>query len=195
MLALRDIMTHDVVTMSPDLSLRDAMDLLTTRHISGAPVVANGKVVGVVSLTDLAEFAAATPGVPTEHPEQTEWGDFDEPVEWPADEEPPSAYFVQLWDDAGADVSERLQSSSGPEWNVLEEHTVGEAMSRSVASLPAATSVQRAAEVMQRFGIHRVIVMDDGALVGVVTTKDISDAVADDRLTKRVYVYDRHRPA
>lgn len=186
-------MTREVVTVSPDLSLRDAMDLLTTRHISGAPVVSNGRVLGVVSLTDLAEFAAATPGVPTERPEQTEWGDFDEPVDWPVDEEPPSAYFAQLWDDAGADVSERLQSTSGPEWNVLEEHTVSEAMSRSIASLPAATPVQRAAELMQRSGIHRVIVMDNGLLVGVVTTKDISDAVADERITKRIYVFDTHR--
>ncbi|MGH7679433.1 MAG: CBS domain-containing protein, partial [Gemmatimonadaceae bacterium] len=32
-------MTQDVLTVSPDLSVREAMDLLTSRHISGAPVV------------------------------------------------------------------------------------------------------------------------------------------------------------
>jgi CBS domain-containing protein len=193
MLALRDIMTRDVVTVSPDLSLRDAMELLTSRHITGAPVVANGRVVGVVSLTDLAEFAAATPGVPTERPELAEWGDFDEPVDWPEGDEPPSTYFAHLWDDAGAEVAERLQSTSGPEWNALEEHTVDEAMNRVISSLPASTPVQRAAEMMQRSGIHRVIVMDDDKLVGVVTTKDISDLVADERFTKRVYVFDKRR--
>ncbi len=193
MLALRDIMTHDVVAISPDLSLRDAMDLLTSRHITGAPVLANGRVVGVVSLTDLAEFAAASSGVPTERPEQAQWGDFDEPGDWPDDEDPPSAYFAQLWDDAGAEVTERITSSEGPEWNTLEEHTVSEAMNRVILSLPAATPVQHAAEMMQRAGIHRVIVIDDGKLVGVATTKDISDAVADERLTKRVYVFDRRR--
>lgn len=193
MLALRDIMTRDVVTVSPDLSLRDAMDVLTSRHITGAPVVANGRVIGVVSLTDLAEFAAANPGVPTERPELAEWGDFDDPVDWSDDENPPSVYFAQLWDDAGAEVAERLQFTSGPEWNALEEHTVAEAMNRVISSLPAATSVQRAAEMMQRCGIHRVIVMDDGKLVGVVTTKDISDLVADERFSKRVYVFDKRR--
>ena len=192
MLALRDIMTRDVVTVSPELSLRDAMALLTTQHISGAPVVSRGRVVGVVSLTDLAGFAASSPGVPTERTDPGQWDD-DDGLEWLPDEEPPSAYFAQLWDDAGAEVTERLASTTGPEWNVLEEHTVSEAMNRTISSLPAATPVEDAAELMQRTGIHRVIVMDDGKLVGVVTTKDISDAVADQKLTKRIYVFDRRR--
>jgi CBS domain-containing membrane protein len=64
MLRIHDIMSTDVVTLSPEASLRDAMDVLTTHHITGAPVVTGRKVVGVVSLTDLAEFAASSPGVP-----------------------------------------------------------------------------------------------------------------------------------
>ena len=69
MLRLRDIMTTDVLTVSPELTIRDAMALLSTRHVSGAPVVASGKVVGVLSGTDLLEFAAALPGVPSQRPE------------------------------------------------------------------------------------------------------------------------------
>lgn len=60
MLRLRDIMTTELVTVSPELSLRDAMELLVTSHVSGAPVVAQHRVVGVVSATDLLGFAAAT---------------------------------------------------------------------------------------------------------------------------------------
>jgi CBS domain-containing protein len=193
MLALKDIMTRDVVTVSPDLSLRDAMELLTSRHISGAPVVSRGRVAGVVSLTDLAEFASSTPGTPTERPDQVEWGEYENPVDWPVDEEPPSAFFAELWDDAGAELTERFASTSSPEWNVLEEHTVGEAMNRKVASLPPDTPVEHAAAVMRRSGIHRVLVMENGKLLGLVSTKDVSDAVADRRLTRRVYVFDRHR--
>jgi CBS domain-containing protein len=194
MLRLRDIMTNEVVTVGPDLTLRDAMDLLTSRHISGAPVVVRGKVVGVVSLTDLAECAAATPGVPTQRPDVAEWGEYENPADWIEGDEPPSAFFAAMYDDAGADVSERMAQTMGPEWNVLEEHTVGEAMNRKVASLSADTPVEHAAAVMQRAGIHRVLVMENGNLLGVVTTKDISDAVADHQLTKRVYVFDRGTP-
>ena len=190
MLAIRDIMTTDVVTVSPDLSLRDAMELFTSRHISGAPVVLHGRVVGVVSLNDLAEFAASTPGVPTERADFPDYEE-DEPSETLPDEEPPGAYFAQLWEDSGADVVERLRSTSGPEWNVLEEHTVGEAMNPGMVALPASTPVEDAAELMQRAAVHRVIVMEGQKLVGVVTTKDISNAVAEQKLTRKVYVFDR----
>lgn len=58
MLRLRDIMTRDVVSAAPDLTVRDAMELLSERHVSGAPVVDGGKVVGIVSATDLLDLLA-----------------------------------------------------------------------------------------------------------------------------------------
>lgn len=190
MLRLQDIMTKDVVTVSPELSLRDAMELLTREHISGAPVVARGRVVGVISLTDLAEFAAATPGVPTQRPELAEWGEFENPADWLDDDElPAAAFFAEQWEDAGSDVLQRIENVAGPEWNVLEEHTVGEAMTRVVMSLTPETPVEHAATVMRRASIHRVLVMENNHLLGVVSTKDISDAVADHRFSERVYVF------
>lgn len=189
MLRLKDIMTRELVTLSPDLSLRDAMDVLITQHITGAPVVSGTHVVGVISLTDLVEFAAGAPGVPTEREDMSDMDDWENPGELPTDDEPPSAFFAELWDDAGADVAERFAETEGPEWNVLEEHTVGEAMNRKVCSLPPDAPVDHAAAVMRRAGIHRVLVMEGAALVGMVTTSDITDAVADHRITSRVYVF------
>jgi CBS domain-containing protein len=58
MLRLRDIMTRDVVSAAPDMTIRDAMELLSERHVSGAPVVDGGKVVGIFSATDLLELLA-----------------------------------------------------------------------------------------------------------------------------------------
>jgi CBS domain-containing protein len=195
MLRLRDIMTRDVLTLAPDLSLRDALSLLVTRHISGAPVVGQGKVVGVVSLTDLAEFASSSPGVPTERPVSTAWED-GEPDEVPEGEEPASAFFAEMWDDAGADVDERMAESGGPEWNMLEEATVGEVMSRDVRSMTPETPVEDAADFMRSAAIHRVLVMTDGRLEGIVSTSDIAAAVADNRLSHRVYVFPKPaRPA
>ena len=65
MLRLRDIMTTNVITLDPNLSIREAMEVFTSKRISGAPVIAGGEVIGVVSATDLLQFAAALPGVPT----------------------------------------------------------------------------------------------------------------------------------
>jgi CBS domain-containing protein len=190
MLRLNEIMTRDVVTVSAELSVRDAMSLFATRHITGAPVVSQGKVVGVVSLTDLAELAAASPGSPTGRPEsQAEWGEWDEDGEMPEGTEPPSAFFSDLWDDAGAEVSERMQNTEGPEWSALDDSTVAEAMTRQVLSLPPATAVDYAADFMRNAGIHRVLVMDGDQLLGLVSTSDIADAVADHKLNRRVYVF------
>ena len=66
MLRVSDIMTTRVVTVSPELGLRDAMELFVSEHISGAPVVEGRRVVGVVSATDLMGLAASLPGSPTE---------------------------------------------------------------------------------------------------------------------------------
>jgi CBS domain-containing protein len=53
MLTARAIMTSDVVTIPPDASIKDAIELLIEREISGLPVVDDdGHLVGV-----LTEFA------------------------------------------------------------------------------------------------------------------------------------------
>ncbi len=58
MLKLKDIMTRDVVSAGPDMTIRDAMELLSERHISGAPVIDGGKVVGIFSSSDLLALLA-----------------------------------------------------------------------------------------------------------------------------------------
>lgn len=189
MLRVSDIMTPEVVTFSPELSVREAMGLLTKDHISGAPVVEGTRVLGVVSLTDLAALAAELPGTPTSRDAPLEAGEEPEPVEDDLPDEPPASYFTDLWDDAGADLVTRTGTTDSPEWNALEDHTVGEVMSRVLHWLPPDTEVTGVAEYMERRGIHRVLVMDDGRLLGIVTTADVARAVAEHRLTERRFVF------
>ena len=50
----RDVMTRDVVTLTPEMSLQEAADVLLRYRIHGAPVVdAAGMLVGMVSVIDL----------------------------------------------------------------------------------------------------------------------------------------------
>ena len=201
MLRLRDIMTADVITVDPNLTIREAMDLFASKRISGAPVVAGDAVIGVVSGTDLLQFAASLPGVPTERELTTEF--FDELGETESggltpdpDEDTQGMYFTELWDDAGATVVERMAEPATSEWNSLEEHTVSEAMTRlPVHALTPETFVPAAADYMRRAEIHRVLVMADERLLGVVTTSDITDAVADGKLTAQTFVFERRVPA
>ncbi len=50
------IMTRDIYAVAPDTSIDTAARLLSTQHISGAPVVnGQGRPVGVVSMADLVD--------------------------------------------------------------------------------------------------------------------------------------------
>ncbi len=53
MLTVGDYMSRDVVTVAPDTSVREIAELLVEHRIGGLPVVDSGRVVGVVSESDL----------------------------------------------------------------------------------------------------------------------------------------------
>jgi|1185.fasta_scaffold47785_2 CBS domain-containing protein len=198
MLRVREIMTTDVITVNPETTLREAMELFASRHVSGAPVVAGGKVVGVVSTTDLMMFAAAMSGVPTEREAPEEWpDDVDAGVvdRSDSDDESSPAFFAELWDDAGAEVTSRIEATRSPEWSVLEEHDVSEVMTRTpLETLAPNASVEWAADLMRRRRIHRILITEGETLFGIVTALDIVDAVADHRLTTHEFVFNDIRP-
>jgi CBS domain-containing protein len=54
----RDIMTTPVITVGPDLSVKDLAALFRDKHIGGAPVVTDGKLVGIVTEGDLMALDA-----------------------------------------------------------------------------------------------------------------------------------------
>ena len=194
MLKIREIMTRDVMTLSPEASLRDAAELFASRHLSGAPVVAGDKVLGVLSMSDILDFEASTPLVPRERTDEPEWGaSLEEARDWSSEELPEAAYFTELWSDVGADTTERFATVDSPEWDRLAEHTVAEAMTRGVRWLSPNVEALAAADLMTRAKIHRVLVMEEGKLLGIVTAMDIARAAADQRLVTRRYVFDRSR--
>jgi len=50
---IKDAMTKNVITISPESSLEEAIDIFSENNISGAPVVKNKKIVGVLSDSDI----------------------------------------------------------------------------------------------------------------------------------------------
>jgi CBS domain-containing protein len=177
---VRDIMTTEVVAVSPELPLRDLVELLAQKHIGGVPVLAGSRVVGVVTMGDVLSFLSTQPVVPTERPEDQEY-EMEEP-ESEAEregEQPPGAFFADAWSDAGAEVVERFAAPHGPEWDLLGEHVVAEAMTRTICSIAPGASVAQAARAMKEAKLHRLLVMENGAMLGIVTTSDVSNAVAE----------------
>jgi CBS domain-containing protein len=52
--SVRDIASQDVVCASPEMSTREASELMSEHQVRRLPVVENGMLVGIVSIGDLA---------------------------------------------------------------------------------------------------------------------------------------------
>ena len=184
MLTVRDLMKSDPLTLEPEETLRSAVDVLVSAGTGGAPVVSGGRLVGVVSLSDVLAFEAGEPGVPTYRPEMDMNSRADDLTESEAEEEAGS-WFRAMWEDVGPDVVTRLEQADGPEWDELDQHSVAEVMTRKVVSVSPHDSVQRAAQVMDRAGVHRVVVIEDDDVVGILGARDVVRAVAEGLLVPK----------
>lgn len=149
MLKVKDLMTREVLTLAPHTSVREAAEILATEHVSGAPVVRVGRVVGMISAADLLDFIAQLPGDP-------------EAV------------------------------TGGQDHGVLDDHTVEEAMTRApLTTIDPDAPANAAAELMQTEGIHRIPVVENGSLVGIISTTDLVKAIAQRRISYRTFVFPR----
>lgn len=146
MLKLKDIMSTELATVSPNTSLRDAAALLTTQRVSGVPVLSDRGIVGMLSASDIVAFTSCSSDS--------------------------TAELLAL-------VGEPADGDRPGVTPMLEEHTVDEAMTRKLWALDAEADVTSAAQFMARSHVHRVIVIADGKLAGIVTTSDIAHALAD----------------
>lgn len=52
---IKDIMTREMVTISPDQTLEECMGLMTKWHIRHLPVMEAGRLVGMISMRDVVE--------------------------------------------------------------------------------------------------------------------------------------------
>jgi CBS domain-containing protein len=50
---VRDIMTRDLITLPPEAPVIDALKIMSAHNIGRIPVVADGKILGIVTRTDI----------------------------------------------------------------------------------------------------------------------------------------------
>ncbi len=175
MLRLKDLMNPKVVSVAPDLTLRELMDVFAEQEVSGAPVVAGGVVVGVISMTDIFQFQEDAPEITLQPGAAADEGNGT-----PARKETPTTeYFAETQDPGEIEAFEWLKTKRDQDWSLLDEYTVADVMTRDVMSQSSDTTVQEAARYMLDRQIHRVLVVDQGKVKGIVTTTDIVRAVAD----------------
>lgn len=176
MLTVRDLMTEDLVTVSPSYTLREAAEAMAAEHVSGLPVVEDGTAVGVISATDVMTFATGGGG--------SAGGSRGSPRGRVgrgagAGPEIPSGYYTEEWRTRPYEADGVFPDSDRPEWNVLEEHTVSEFMTRALISLAPDAGAQEAAATMVGAGVRRLLVVDVDRLAGLISSTDLLEAVAE----------------
>ena len=68
--AIREIMTTDVVCVTPAKTLDECMALMTNHHIRHLPVMKDGQVVGIVSIGDVVKWIISAQEETIRHLEQ-----------------------------------------------------------------------------------------------------------------------------
>lgn len=154
-LTAKDVMTRDVLSVLPDWSIERLTEFLVEHSISGAPVISEaGKLIGVVSLTDIALQETL-------------------PKREPQSQGPHEYYLHELeYNYAREEISS---------FNITAEPTitVRNIMTPNVYKVDEDTRVQDVAETMIKNRIHRVFVTHDEKVVGVLAALDMLTVIRD----------------
>jgi len=148
MLQARDIMTTEVLTVSPETSISELSKILENRKIGGLPVVdKGGRLLGVITQSDLVERARDL-----ELPPAINILDFH--------------FYLQI----PSHLLQRVEKMLGT--------TVGDCMTSNPVTVAPDTPVSRIAALMAKQKMHTIPVLEGGKIVGVIGKMDLVRAMA-----------------
>lgn len=157
-LSVADIMSKDLYAVDPDLPLSELEWELSRRRISGAPVIEDGKLVGMISRADIVRrigFSHAMSQMALDYYRQLEG----------ADENIRDSDYERLSD-----------QTLGSQLRTLH---VRDAMTRHPVTIGPEAHPQAAAQLMLDHGVHRVVVVLGAQPIGLVSSFDLVRLVAD----------------
>jgi CBS domain-containing protein len=191
-LTARDVMTPEPVVIDRNRSIRDAIRLLSTRHISNAPVVdARGQCIGLIALADFARAALQHGADVLVNPPRPVTCGFQRRDVGPDGLErvdcvlgPGSCPFQHA---QRGEVGELRQRCLAPhcvlsDWQVVEtDETPAEVwryMTPDPALVTADVTVPALARLMVDAHLHRVVVVDgERRPIGIISTMDLLAAL------------------
>jgi CBS-domain-containing membrane protein len=143
MLSVKEIMTRDVITVSPETDIAHAARLLLEKSINGVPVVdGTGKLVGILCQSDLVAQQKRFP-IPT--------------------------IFTLLDGFIPLTSMKHLER----EVQKITATTVADAMSANPVTVRPEASIEEVGTIMVDRNFHTLPVVDKGKLVGIVGKEDV----------------------
>jgi CBS domain-containing protein len=151
-----DVMNPDVITATPDTTIRECIKLLRENKVSGVPVVSDVGLVGIVTENDILALL--------EIPEHTGY--------WL-----PSP--LEIIEVPVREIIERLELRDSLSEDI-GDWKIDRVMKKSVRTIDREADIETAAEHMTRHKINRLPVVDErGRLIGIVTRGDIIKGIAE----------------
>ena len=145
-----DLMTQEVLVLDPGMTLTELDRALLERGVSGGPVVEDGVVVGVVSRADVVRAL---------YDEQVEAGRV-------------SGFYTSPFP-IPIPALEQLANDSRKIADRIAHTRVRQVMTRDVKSIGPNDEIQVAARMMAAGGYHRIPVIEDGRVTGILSSLDI----------------------
>ena len=143
MLKVKDIMTTEIITVSPETEIVQATKLLLENRINGVPVLdETGRLVGILCQSDLIAQQQKLP-IPS---------------------------FFTLLDGLIPLISKKQIDK---QVRKIAAVTVAEAMTPNPVTVQPSTNIQEVAALMVDRNFHTIPVVDEGELVGIVGKEDI----------------------
>jgi len=148
----KDIMTAPVLSVTEDKNLREVLELLAEKRISGFPVVdAENQVIGIISDTDIIRYSHTINVIPLSN--------------------------LSGWVSPYAEISDLASMRKG--FDLLHTTRVGQVMTKKVYTINENEPATAAAILMNRRKINRIPVVDAGGkLVGIITRADMVQCMA-----------------
>lgn len=148
----QDVMNRNVLVVEDTMPASDLATFFAENEISGAPVVAaDGRVVGVVSLSDLARGVTESGAAAPEHD---------------------PSYYLREWDEHfNPEDMKNLRIVGG-------ETTVADLMSERLLTVELEMPLPECAEKMLANHSHRLLVTNKDQLEGIITSFDLLRVVA-----------------
>lgn len=146
---VKDAMNIDVITCKPDDPVSTLVDLFKNNHISGMPVVENEKVVGIVSETDLLKLFK-TPEISVDMLLPSPF----EIIEMPLRSVIRFEEFKKALED-------------------IHMKPVRDIMKKKIYSISPDSTLEDASNMMVKYRVNRLPVIENGKLVGILVRSDI----------------------
>ena len=156
-----ELMQTKVLTVRPSMSLVELHRFLLSHHIGGAPVVDGGRLVGIVTRSDIIRQMAVDRSI----------------AEQIADyERDPGT--GRLPGNGETDENEWINETAS---ELLNRMTVGDVMTHELITVGPDADLQAVADLMVHNRIHRMIVKEGERLAGILTAFDLVRLFADGR--------------